>query len=115
MLDGIYVENIGNAVIKSNRITNVNGRGIQVIASQTGKLYGNAVTGSRKCGLYVSRSKISGNKKNRLENNGSTYAIYAENSTGIISVKMPTASKITRKSVKITGKAAVERSLQFMQ
>lgn len=63
MLDGIYVENIGNAVIKSNRITNVNGRGIQVIASQTGKLYGNAVTGSRKCGLYVSRSKISGNKR----------------------------------------------------
>lgn len=111
MLDGIYVENIGNAVIKSNRITNVNGRGIQVIASQTGKLYGNAVTGSRKCGLYVSRSKISGNKKNRLENNGSTYAIYAENSTGIISVKMPTASKITRKSVKITGKAAGGKKL----
>ena len=32
-------------------------------------------------------------KKNRLENNGSTYAIYAENSTGIISVKMPTKSR----------------------
>lgn len=112
-LDGIYVEDLGNAVIKSNKITKVNGRGIQVIASQTKSLYGNFVTGSRKCGLYVSQSRIAGNKKNRMENNGSTYAIYAEDSTGIISVKFPTASRITRKSVKVTGKAAGGKTLRI--
>ena len=110
-LDGIYLENVGKAVIKSNKVSNVKGRGIQVISSQTKSLYGNTVSSCRKCGLYVSQSKISGNKKNRMESNGTSYAIYAEESSGIISVKHPTASGITRKSVKITGKAAGGKTL----
>ena len=51
MLDGIYVENIGNAVIKSNRITNVNGRGIQVIASQDRKTLW-------KCGYWQQKMRF---------------------------------------------------------
>ena len=46
-----------------------------------------------------------------MEKNGSTYAIYAEDSTGIISVKLPTISRITRNSVKVTGKAAGGKKL----
>ena len=110
-LSGIYLENVGKAVIKSNKITKVNGRGIQVIGSQVKSLYRNIITGCKKCGLYVSQSGISGNKKNRMEKNGSTYAIYAEDSTGIISVKLPTISRITRNSVKVTGKAAGGKKL----
>ena len=110
-LDGIYMENLGNAVVKSNKISSVKGRGIQVISSTTKSLYGNVITGSRKCGLYVYKSKIKGNKKNRLENNGSTYAIYAKGSSGITAVKLPTFSKITKKTVKITGKAAGGKTL----
>ena len=110
-LSGIYLENVGKAVIKSNKITKVNGRGIQVIGSRVKSLYGNIITGCKKCGLYVSQSGISGNKKNRMEKNGSTYAIYAEDSTGIISVKLPTISRITRNSVKVTGKAAGGKKL----
>ena len=110
-LDGIYLENVGKAVIKSNKIVKVNGRGMQLIGSQVKSLYRNLVNGCKKCGLYVSQSRISGNKKNRMEYNGSTYAIYAESSTGITSVKLPTASRITRKSVKITGKAAGGKKL----
>lgn len=110
-LDGIYMENLGNAVVKSNKISSVKGRGIQVISSTTKSLYGNVITGSRKCGLYVYKSKIKGNKKNQLENNGSTYAIYAKSSSGIVAVKLPTFSRITKKTMKITGKAAGGKTL----
>ena len=58
-----------------------------MIASQTGKsLYGNAVTGSRKCGLWiVSRSKISGKQKEPAARIMAVLMQFMpENSTGIM-------------------------------
>ena len=110
-LDGIYLDNTGNATIKSNKVTDGKGRGLVLTKVTTRSLYRNQMTGNKRCGLYVKNSKISGCKKNTLESNGSTYAIYVSKSTGLQSVKLPASAKVTKKTKIVTGTAAGGKNL----
>ena len=110
-LDGIILENLGNPSVKSNTVSKSGGRGIVTANSTVRALAGNTITDNRKCGLYVIDSKLAGYRKNKLQNNNSSYGIYAKRSSGIISVKLPKNSAITRKTVKITGTAKGGKSL----
>lgn len=110
-LDGIYLGNTGNATIKSNKITGSKGRGLVLMKATARSLSRNQMTGNKRCGLYVKNSKISGCKKNILESNGSTYAIYVSKSTGLQSVKLPVSAKVTKKTKTVTGTAAGGKNL----
>ena len=110
-LDGIILENLGNPSVKSNTVSKSGGRGIIAVNSTVRALAGNTITDNRKCGLYITDSKLAGYRKNKLQNNNSSYGIYAKRSGGVISVKMPRNSQITRKTVKIKGTAQGGKNL----
>ena len=109
--DGIYLKDVGDTDVKSNKVTSGKRYGIQILYSQVKSLYGNSITGNDKCGLQIIQSEIKGNQKNKLEKNGSSYAIYAKKSKGAVSMKLPVSSKITKTTKKITGTAAGARKL----
>lgn len=110
-LNGIYLDNLGNATIKNNKMENCSGWGLGINSSGVRSIYGNYAASNKKCGIYAKQSKISGNKRNRLEGNKSPYAIYASKCTGILTVRVPVSAKITRKTTRVTGKAPGGRSL----
>ncbi len=106
-----YLDNLGNATIKNNKMENCSGWGLGINSSRVRSIYGNYAASNKKCGIYAKQSKISGNKRNRLAGNKSPYAIYASKCTGILTVRVPVAAKITRKTTRVTGKAPGGRSL----
>lgn len=110
-LNGIYLDNLGNATIKNNKMESCSGWGLGINSSQVRSFYGNYAVSNQKCGIYAKQSKFSVNKRNRLEENKSPYAIYTSKCTGIVTVRVPVSAKITRKTAKVTGKAPGGRSL----
>ena len=110
-LNGIYLDNLGNATIKNNKMESCSGWGLGISSSQVRSFYGNYAVSNKKCGIYAKQSKISGNKRNRLEENKSPYAIYTSKCTGIITVRIPVSAKVTRKTTRVTGKAPGGKSL----
>lgn len=105
--DGILLDSGCNSTsVSNNSISSNKKRGIAVLSSTGIILTGNQVTSNKSYGIYAYKASIKTEKKNVMQGNGTTYAIYMKKCKGNYnSIKNITASKIKKTSNKVTGKA----------